>query len=59
MNIYEAFNEMCDAVSIMANVIKKQQVIIELHGIELNDPKLNNELKRVNEIVDKSKKLIF
>ena len=55
MNLYENFNEMCDAISIMADVIKRQQAIIELHEIELNDPKLNNELKRVNEIADKSK----
>lgn len=52
-NLFENFEKLCNAVSVMADVIRRQQTVIELYGIEKNDPELNKKLEQIKGTTDK------
>ncbi len=49
---FKLFDELCEATTIMADIIRKQQAVIEQHGIEMEDPVLNCQIDRMEEILD-------
>lgn len=49
---FKLFDELCEATTIMADIIRKQQAVIEQHGIEIEDPVLNCQIDRVEELLD-------
>lgn len=54
MNLLKLLDEMCNVTTIMADIIRKQQVVIEMHGIEIEDPDLDRKLRTMDEILDKT-----
>lgn len=54
MNLYALIDKMCEVTSIMADIIRKQQAVIEQHGIEVEDPELDRQLDSMDVILDET-----
>lgn len=52
MNLFKILDKMCEVVSIMSDIVRKQQAVIEQHGIEIDDLELDRQLERVDKILD-------
>lgn len=52
MNLFKMLDKMCEVVSIMSDIVHKQQAVIEQHGIEIDDPELDRQLGRMDKILD-------
>lgn len=52
MNLYRIFDELCKVTSILADIVRKQQAVIEQHGIEVEDPELEEQIHIAEEILD-------
>lgn len=49
---FKLFDELCEAITIMTDIIRKQQAVIEQHGIEMEDPVLSRQFDRMEELLD-------
>lgn len=54
MNLLKLLDEMCEVTTIMADIIRKQQAVIEIHDIEVEDPELDHKLRTMDEILDRT-----
>lgn len=54
MNLLKLLDKMCEVTSIMADIIRKQQAVIEMHGIEVEDPELGRQLDSMDMILDEA-----
>ena len=44
MNVFKLIDMLCEVTSIMADIVRKQQAVIEQHGIQIDDPELDRQL---------------
>ncbi len=42
----------------MADIIRKQQAVIEMHGIKIEDPVLNHQVNQMDEILDRTELVV-
>lgn len=54
MNLLKLVDKMCEVTSIMADIIRKQQAVIEQHDIKIDDPDLECQLISMDTILDET-----
>lgn len=54
MNTFRLIDMLCEVTSIMADIVRKQQVVIEQHGIQIDDPELDRQLTSMDAILDET-----
>lgn len=52
MSLFESFDMICEAVSIMVAIIRKQQIVIEQYKIEVKDAELEHQLNSVERFLN-------
>lgn len=52
MNPYELIDRLCGVVTLQADIIRKQQAVIMQHGIEMEDSRLKEQLKQMEDVLD-------
>ncbi len=52
MNPYQLIDTLCSITSLLADIIRKQQSVIMQHGIEIDDPLMQEQLERSEEMLD-------
>lgn len=54
MNVFKLIDMLCEVTSIMADIVRKQQAVIEQHGIQIDDPELDRQLTSMDTILDET-----
>ncbi len=54
----ELADKLCEVTAIMADIIRKQQAVIEMHGIKIEDPVLNHQVNQMDEILDRTELVV-
>ena len=54
MNFFKLIDMLCEVTSIMADIVRKQQAVIEQHGIRVDDPELDRQLTSMDAILDET-----
>ena len=54
MNVFKLIDMLCEVTSIMADIVRKQQAVIEQHGIQIDDPELDRQLTSMDAILDET-----
>ena len=54
MNVFKLIDMLCEVTSIMADIVRKQQAVIEQHGIQIDDLELDRQLTSMDAILDET-----
>lgn len=54
MNVFKLIDMLCEVTSTMADIVRKQQAVIEQHGIQIDDPELDRQLTSMDAILDET-----
>lgn len=52
MSLFESFDMICEVISIMVAIIRKQQTVIEQHKIEVEDVELERQINSVEKFLN-------
>lgn len=54
MNPFKLIDILCQITSIQADIIRKQQAVIEQHGIEVADETLDRQIEEASGMLDQA-----
>ena len=54
MNPFKLIDILCQITSIQADIIRKQQAVIEQHGIEIADETLDQQIEEASGMLDQA-----
>lgn len=54
MNPFKLIDILCQITSIQADIIRKQQVVIMQHGIEIEDETLDQQIDEASRMLDQA-----